>query len=223
LPDVINVYLDYRNAHLSEGKVVPPRYAHIIAACDALSRGLQKLGIVGLIDEATGFQEFRDRYALQELLDQFLRKELAAWAKRFPDEFYEHIFRLRNWKWKGRGINPPQAVAGYTKDIVYARLAPGIIEELEKRNPSDGGKRKAKHHQWLTEDVGHPALAQHLHAIITLMRVSKNWDQFKVFLDQAHPRRGDTMQLPLMEDVPSPAKPIEKLPLFGRPPGAAPA
>ena len=24
----------------------------------------------------------------------YLRKELAAWAKRFPDKFYEQIFRL---------------------------------------------------------------------------------------------------------------------------------
>jgi hypothetical protein len=134
------------------------------------------------------------------MLDSLLRKELAAWAKRFPNEFYEHIFRLRGWKWKGRGTNPPQAVAGYTKDIVYARLAPQILEELERRNPVDGGRRRAKHHQWLTEDVGHPALAQHLHAVITLMRVSRNWGQFKLMLDTAHPKRGDTLQLPLMAD-----------------------
>jgi len=223
LPDVVNVYLDYRNACLADGKGLPPRYAHIIGACDALSRGLQKLGIIGLVDEATGFQEFRDKRALQELLDQFLRKELATWAKRFPDEFYEQIFRLRNWKWKGRGTNPPQAVAGYTKDIVYARLVPGIIEELEKKNPADGGKRKAKHHQWLTDEVGHPALAQHLHAVITLMRVSTSWDQFKLFLDQAHPKRGDTMMLPLMMDVSYQKSPTEPLPLFEQPPDVAPA
>jgi P63C domain len=72
---------------------------------------------------------------------------------------------------------------------VYARLAPGIIEELERKNPSENGRRQAKHHQWLTEDVGHPALAQHLHAVITLMKTSTSWNQFKVFLDQAHPKR----------------------------------
>jgi len=40
---------------------------------------------VALVDEATGYQEIRDRLALQAILDRFLRKELAAWAKRFPD------------------------------------------------------------------------------------------------------------------------------------------
>ncbi|HXO73458.1 MAG TPA: P63C domain-containing protein [Bradyrhizobium sp.] len=165
-----------------------------------LLRGLAHVGIVGLVDEATGYQEVRDKMALQTILDAYLRKELAAWAKRFPDEFYEHIFRLRGWEWKGRGKNPPQVVAAYTKDIVYARLAPHILEELERRNPSEGGRRRGAHHQWLTEDVGHPALAQHLHAVITLMRVSKNWAQFKLMLDVAHPKRGDTLQLPLMAD-----------------------
>ena len=70
-------------------------------------------------------------------------------------------------------------------------------------DPIDGGRRKAKHHQWLTDDVGNPALAQHLHAIITLMRVSRNWNQFKAMLDVAHPKRGDTLQLPLMADFPT--------------------
>jgi len=196
LPEVCDVF-----AKADRAGVLAQSQRHIAEHAYIVMKGLTRLGIAGLIDEATGYQEVRDRHALQAMLDAFLRKELAAWAKRFPDEFYEHIFRLRGWKWKGRGKNPPQAVAGYTKDIVYARLAPQILEELERRNPLEGGKRRGKHHQWLTEDVGHPALAQHLHAVITLMRVSSTWGQFKVMLDTAHPKRGDTLQLPLMADV----------------------
>jgi hypothetical protein len=195
LPKVCEVWLQARDAR-SLTKIQLP----VAERADLLMRGLAHVGIIALVDEATGYQEYRDKQALQAILDAFLRKELAAWAKRFPDEFYEHIFRLRGWKWKGRSTNPPQVVAAYTKDIVYARLAPHILEELERRNPIEDGKRKGAHHQWLTEDVGHPALAQHLHAIITLMRVSKSWDQFKLMLDIAHPKRGDTLQLPLMAD-----------------------
>jgi hypothetical protein len=198
LPEVCDVFVDAERAG-----VLRPNQQHIADRARIIAKGLQRLGITALIDEATGYQEVRDKQALQALLDAYLRKELAAWAKRFPDEFYEHIFRLRRWEWKGRGKNPPQAVAGYTKDIVYARLAPQILEELEKRNPIKGDRRKSKHHQWLTDDVGHPALAQHLHAVITLMRVSRNWNQFKAMLDVAHPKRGDTLQLPLMADYPT--------------------
>lgn len=217
LPKVCEVWLRARDA-----KDLTKIQLPVADRADILMRGLAHTGIIALIDEATGYQDSRDRDALQEILNAFLRKELAAWAKRFPDEFYQQIYRLRNWIWKGRGTNPPQVVAHYTKDIVYARLAPGIIEELERRNPSEQRRRKNKHHQWLTEDVGHPALAQHLYAVITLMRISKTWDQFKVYLDEAHPRRGDTLQLPLMLDAPAsppditPANTNAPLPLFER-------
>jgi hypothetical protein len=81
----------------------------------------------------------------------------------------------------------------------------------EKRNPIEGGRRKGAHHQLLTEDVGHPALAQHLHAVVTLMRVSKTWHQFKLMLDVAHPKRGDTLQLPLMADFATDPISFEKI------------
>jgi hypothetical protein len=203
LPMVCEVYLKAEDAD-----ELPHNQRHVARQAEILIRALAHVGIIALVDEATGYQQVREKMALQTILDAFLRKELAAWAKRFPDEFYEQIFRLRGWPWKGRKKNPPQVVAAYTKDIVYARLAPQILEELERRNPIEEGKRKNKHHQWLTDDVGHPALAQHLHAVITLMRVSRNWNQFKGMLDVAHPKRGDTLQLPLMADYPTDPPPL---------------
>src|SRR2546421_1440471 len=132
-----------------------------------------------LVDEATGYQEVRDRLALQEILDKFLRKEFAAWAKRFPDEFYKEMFRLRDWQWQQLKGRRPMLVSFYTRDLVYDRLAPGLVTELELRNPKDEtGHRKAKHHQWLTEEVGHPALERHIHAVMGFMRASTRWDQF---------------------------------------------
>jgi hypothetical protein len=167
--------------------------------CEKLARAFAKVGIIALVDEATGYQEVRDRLALQAILDKFLRKEFAAWAKIFPDEFYQQIFRLRGWQWKGMRVNRPQRVATCTKDLVYARLAPGILKELEVRNPIENGRRKSKFHQWLTEDVGHPALAQHLYATIGLMRLNadKEWSLFMKMMDRAYPRRDDLANYPL--------------------------
>jgi hypothetical protein len=163
---------------------------------------LAAVGIVALVDEATGYQEVRDKLALQAILDKFLQKEFAAWAKRFPDEFYQQIFRLRGWQWRGMKVNRPQVVAHYTKDIVYSRLAPGILNELESRNLKDEqGKRRARHHQWLTDDVGHPALAQHLYAVVGLMRGSDSWEDFKRFLDRSYPKREDSAQLSLFKSI----------------------
>ena len=171
---------------------------HIAERCEMLIRAFAKLGVVALVDEATGYQEVRDRTALQAILDKYLRDELAAWAKRFPDEFYKQIFRLRGWAWQGMAVNRPQVVAHYTTDIVYERLTDGILEELEKRNPkTQKGSRPARHHQWLTEDVGHPALAQHLYAVIGLMRISPDWETFVDFLDRAFPKRNQMIKLPM--------------------------
>ena len=207
LPKVCEVYLRARD----EGALLKSQ-EKFAKACDMLTRGLAHVGILALVDEATGYQEIRDRLALQEILDKFLRKEFATWAKQFPDEFYEHIFRLRKWEWKGMKVNRPQVVAYYTKDIVYARLAPGILKDLESRNPTDEkGNRKARHHQWLTEDVGHPALAQHLYAVVGLMRIAETWEGFKTMLDRAYPKQGDSLQLELFKDPIEPTS-LESLP-----------
>ncbi len=201
LPKVCDVFLD-----ADKKNVLLPSQKHIAERAQILMRALAHVGIVALVDEATKYQDVRDRLALQAILDAYLRKELAAWAKTFPDEFYREIFRLRKWPWRGMKVNRPQVVANYTKDIVYARLAPGILKQLEVINPmGESGERKDKHHQWLTENVGHPALSQHLHAVIALMRVCQGWDEFKSLLNRAFPKRGDTLQLPLMFDEPLPS------------------
>lgn len=195
LPLVCDVYLSARAA----GRLTK-RQQVIATRAETLVRSLSKVGIVALVDEATGYQEVRDRRALQAILDRYLAKELAAWAKRFPSEFYREIFRLRRWNWEPVQTRTPRVVAKYTNDLVYARLAPDLLKELESRNPKDErGHRKAKHHQWLTDDVGHPALAQHIHAVIALMRASDSWDQFKTMLDRAMPRLTKLEDLPLFK------------------------
>ena len=184
----------------NRANVLGRRQKLIAERAEILLRGLAHVGIIALIDEATGYQTIRDREALQAILDAYLRKELAAWAKRFPDEFYEQMFRLRGWRWKGMKVNRPQVVGKYTTDLVYERLAPGILEELESKNPKNvRGRRDAKHHQWLTENVVHPALAQHLYALIGFMRASATWKNFYDMVQRAFPKKGEVPFLPFAE------------------------
>lgn len=192
LPEICEAMLDARdnNALDTERKKI------IAKQCDLLMRGFARVGIVALIDEATGYQEVRDRQALQAILDRYLAKQFAAWAKRFPDEFYQQMFRLKGWTFNPLSVARPGVVGRYTVDLVYERLVYGLVEELEKLNPKkETGRRKSKHHQWLSDDVGHPALAQHLHAVIGLMRASSGWEQFTDLLDRAFPKRGHTIPM----------------------------
>lgn len=197
LPQLCDVYLQGRR-----DKVLTKPQEKLALAAEFLARSLSKVGIIALVDEATGYQEVRDRRALEEILDRYLRKEFAAWAKCFPDEFYQQIFRLRSWQWKGMSVRRPGAVAQYTKDLVYKRIAPGLLKELETRNPvTEKGYRKTKHHQWLTEDIGHPALAQHIYALMGLMRACKTWEQFYEMVQRAFPKKGETLSFDFEEPL----------------------
>jgi P63C domain len=190
LPQVCIVYLKARD----EGLLLSSQ-KHIAEKADILVRGLAETGIVALVDEATGYQEVRARDALQQYLERFIRKELAVWVKTFPDEFFKELYRLKKWTWSGTSRRPG-VVGTYIKDLVYERLGPGVITELERKNPSDGkGQRKAKHHQWLTDEIGNPALAQHMYALIGFMRAENNWDEFKTRFGRAFPKKGDTLAL----------------------------
>jgi hypothetical protein len=204
LPQVCEVYLKYRDHLLGAKAEVPEKYKHIIETCDILMRSLAGVAIVALVDEASGYQEIRPQNALQAYLEKLVARELAVWAKKFPDEFYENIYKLRGWTWPGMGKNRYSVVAHYTNDLVYERLAPGLKAELEKKNPKDEkGRRLVKNHQWLTSDIGDPMLAQHLYSLMMFQRLALTsgfgWKRFLKMVDQVHPKKGTTLDIPFPE------------------------
>ena len=80
-------------------------------------------------------------------------------------------------------------VGRYTNDIVYNRLATGILEELKRLNPVlPAGYRRNRHHQWFTPDFGHPKLKEHLAGVMALMRAAPNWGTFQRSLKRANPK-----------------------------------
>ena len=199
IPKICEVWLD-----AEENGKLGVRQAKIAQRAKIIIRSLAHGGIVALIDEATGYQEIRPQDALQAYLATIIRKELAAWAKKFPDEFYENIYKLKGWQWPGMKKNRFSVVAYYTRDLVYDRLAPTLLDELESKTPKDEkGNRRNKLHQWLTEDVGNPMLAQHLHSLIMFQRLALahgyGWQRFVNMVDKVLPKKGTTLRLPFPE------------------------
>ena len=191
LPAVCNIFLDAQdNLKLRDNQ------QHIAKKCQMLIRGLAVVGITALVDEATGYQEIREREALQEILQKYISGALLEWTKTFPLEFYKEIFRLNKWTWNGGKM--PGVVGTWTNDLVYDRLAPLVLAELRKLNPvNEKGYRPARHHQYLTKDVGHPALSRRLYELIGMARASESWDRFYRLVDRTFPRVNATMALPL--------------------------
>ena len=192
--DIVDICKMYMNAR--KAGALLSNQVHLAAQSEIIVLSLAKIGITALIDEATGYQEIRDRKALQALLDKYLLTEYAAWAKRFPDEFYKQMFRLKGWAYPTVGNAKPSVVGIYTNDLIYERLAPSLLEELKERNPkNDKGHRKVKHHQWLSTDVGHPALSTHVHAIIGFMTACDSWEQLMYMVDRVYPKKGSNFPL----------------------------
>ncbi len=195
LPQVCEVYLAARDA----GALLASQ-SRTAAACDILIRGLAHVGIIGLVDEATGYQRIREKHALATILEKFIAAELQPWTKTFPYEFYQLIYKLRGWPGPDGHKRPP-LIGLYTNQIVYDRLAPGVLDELKHRTPKlPSGKRRSKFFQWFTPDYGHPKLKEHLAGVIALMRAAPNWTAFQRSLKRAFPKPNEQQRLPLGDD-----------------------
>jgi hypothetical protein len=193
LPDVCEVYLKARDAG-----GLPKNQEHVAKQAEILMRGLAHVGIIALVDEATGYQEFRAQNALAKILEAFIAKELRAWIQTFPNDYYQEMFRLRGLAYPSDSVRRPQYFGKLTNDIVYQRLAPGVLDELKRVTPKDEkGRRKHKFFQRLTSNVGYPKLREHLGSVVAIMKLSDTWNDFTRKLERIHPRLGETLPLPL--------------------------
>jgi hypothetical protein len=171
---------------------------HVAAQCELLIRGWARVGIIALVDAATGYERVRARESLVEIFEKFIAKEIRAWVKTFPDEYYEQIFRLNGWIYaQPFPKKRPGVVGTWTNDLVYARLAPGVLKELKRVTPA--GKRL---HQNLTENFGYQKLKEHLAGIMALQRASASWRNFYALVERSYPKHADVPVLPFSDDDP---------------------
>lgn len=183
LPEICEVILD-------ANKDYPLRNPTLAVTAEILIRGLARVGIIALIDEATGYQQDRERDALAKLLSIYLTEERLKWAKIFPDDFYKEVYRLNKWAWPPAKAQRTPLVGKYTNEVVYERLPDGVLDKLRKLNPVDPEtkRRRWKYTQFLTEDFGQPDLRNHLLQVMALMRASSTWDGFLSLLNRAIPK-----------------------------------
>ena len=159
-----------------------------------------KVGVIALIDEATGYQQIRDPSALRILVQQYIEEEKREWQKQFPDAYYDELNRIYGSKKltlnnAGTVIqNRPQHFAKFTRTYVYKPLENGaVLEELDRINPkiNSSGTRRARFHQHLTQGYGIEKLQRQVQEAMTLLKVSDAVDQFrrlfkKRFADQTY-------------------------------------
>jgi hypothetical protein len=221
LPMVCEVYLKARDAHLTiieehgpKAGILQHMQFDLVKACDLLMRGLARVGIIALVDAATGFNEQQTRDELTKILEAYIAPELMPWTKRFPDEFFRQVYKLHGWKYQPGSTRGPRYIGRFINEYVYGQLPPGVLDELRRRNPvTEAGYRRYKHTQFLTVDTGNEHLDKQITAVTTIMRVADDKDQYKTLFRKAYQPRQLEGRKPLVIDV-SKVKPSKQADLF---------
>lgn len=189
LPDLCDAILAARAA----GDTTE-RQEGIVARAEELIRAFARIGILALVDEVTGYQQFRARDELQKILSAYISPELMPWSQRFPQNFYSELHRVRGWKYAPGSNKRNHYIGKLTNELIYKQLPDGVLDQLRQKNPVDPLKKRRKtlHYKYLTEDVGDPHLQKQIDAVTTLLSVSEGWDEFaRLFSRKFKPRAGD--------------------------------
>ncbi|SEI85999.1 P63C domain-containing protein [Dyadobacter sp. SG02] len=200
LADICDGFLEARKQiHLS------PRQQIIADQCEILIRGFARVGIIALVDEATGYQYEREKDELQKILRAYISEEILNWQLTFTNAFYKEIFRLRGWDYTASNIKKRPGVVGtYTNQFVYQMLPAGVIQKLKQNTPkSSSGNYMYRFHQSLTPEVGREHLKNQILVVTTLMSISRSWQEFKDLFARKFGQTAIDFESPKKKDLPS--------------------
>jgi len=174
--DFMDICLGFIEAEKKEKLSVPQQ--EIVDRARAFIIASAKVGITGLIDEATGYQLIRQPNELQMKMAFFLADELRPWEKTFPNQFWAELGRLTGWtdlklrpKYWGKLVN----------EFIYEALDKDIAKYLrENKPPKYTGQR---YHQWLEANRGVKALTEHTWTVIGLAKTCNSIDELRYEID----------------------------------------
>lgn len=156
--DICRAYARARD----DGARLTPRQHEIALKANALLMASAKVGLIALIDEATGYQYDRAADALQFKLKVFLADEMRQWEKTFPDELWREFGRLTNWK--GALHQRPKYWGKLVNELVYGYLDKDVYEWLKRNAPAP--RHGQNYHQWLSSQYGLKKLVEHLWMLV---------------------------------------------------------
>ncbi len=173
LPDICGVWLAARR-----DDALVPSQEHLAKQSEILMQAFAKVGIVALVDEATGYQLDRKHDALRLLLNKYIAEGLQKWLHTFPDSFFAELDRLYGNP-KTSAKSRPQYYGHFINRYVYDPIENGYVKaELDKLNITDLGKRRARFHQWLT-DEGRTILTRQIGRVEGIMEMCTDIEHFK--------------------------------------------
>jgi P63C domain len=202
LPDLVAAILRARINGFLTDKV----HDHIVARAEVLLQGFARVGIIALVDEATGYQSSREVDALQAYLRRFLSDRRLPWEKMFPDDYYREMFRLWGWPYR-KGPKGPRYAGVLTLRLIYVPLlmtrpevmpvlqthpqleaSQQLLDGLRRRNTRNpSGRWRDRYHQWLTTNMGQRALQDQISQVTGFMAVSEIKEHFFGLFERRFP------------------------------------
>lgn len=159
--------------------VLMSQQAPIAHQCRVITSSLTRIGLIALIDEATGYQKKRDSDELQRLLSAYILPEHRPWMKTIPEDFTNEIYRVYGWN-RTADNRGPRYAGKLIRQLIYAQLPKPVLPALDEANPANKKyQRKRKHHQFLTPEQGLDHFRTLVITVMTLLRVSRNRSDFK--------------------------------------------
>lgn len=187
LLDICDAYLRARTAD-----ALTPNQADIAKQAEIITRACAKVGIIALIDEATGYQAFRKKQELQLKLQAFIAEDMQEWALMFQHEFWFELARLEGVHYSPR--SRPLRWGKYIMAFVYDAVDGDVGKELRKKNPDPHfGKN---HHQWLKE-FGRQRVHDQIERVITIMKLCDDMNDFRRKFDKVFKKSALTEQMNL--------------------------
>lgn len=180
-----------------------PRQSIIAEQCEILVRAFAKVGIISLVDEATGYQYERERFELQKILSAYISDEILKWQLTFTDDFYREVYRLWGLPFIPKYIkNKPSFIGKLTTKYIYDLLPNGVVDKIkEKTGKTDKGTWKYKWHQSLTPEVGREHLKKQIIEVTTLMSISKSKKEFNDLFERKYHSKPIQLELEFNEKI----------------------
>jgi hypothetical protein len=169
LVEICDAYLQARDE-----KLLKTSQFGLAKTAEVVMRACAKVGIIALVDEATGYQAVRHKQALQLKLQAFIADEMADWARMFPDEFWFELARLEGIRYSPR--NRPLRWGKYVMAFVYDAVDSDVGKELRKKNPDPHFRKN--HHQWLKQH-GREKVNDQIQRVIAVMKLCDDMPDFR--------------------------------------------
>jgi hypothetical protein len=161
---------------LAAGALRTPRQIQVAGRCAVIQSALSVVGLVAMIDEATGAQMKREENALQRRFALLVAEEPREWSREYPQEFWMQLKRLTGYEGDPR-VHRPRWWGNLVLELIYRAIDPNLAAWLKQRQPSPS--KGANLHQWLTEHIGLAALRNHIQTIIVLARTCGDLDELR--------------------------------------------